>query len=264
MTTFNPTEQGFALHAISQIFRKAYGAAKTVDGAYERVQEKIRDMHRGTKTRQKNFISSEAVIKLISDSRTMTEEKAKLLYESMSTEERREIFWKINKNEKRWDQARKFDLSNNGGQKFVTESHLTSRIVFTFIDDKSETFDLTVMMEYKGFRKLYPELVAEGRKQLIKTPETENTNEIEMARVVSDRISKITLWKMILVSQAVEQISPSDKSYLYSHLQLLPASIRKVTKVSNKAHDKISFQDVLRAIQIVIEDLEESSAESAR
>lgn len=256
MNTYNPTEQGFALHAISQIFREAYSAAKTVDGVHERVQQKLFDMRKGIKTCPKDFISSEAIIDVISDTRKMTDGKAKLLYESMSTEERREVFLKINKNKKRRDQARKFDRTNHGGQKFVTESHSTSKIAFTFVDGKSATFDLTVMMQCKGFRKLYPVLVAEGRKRLIKTPETENTNEIEMARVVSGRISEITSWKIVMVSQAVELISPSEKSYLYSHLQLLPQCLRKAENYINTDYNKVSVQDILRAIRI-IEGLEE-------
>ncbi|MFA7400049.1 MAG: hypothetical protein WCZ98_06180, partial [Sideroxydans sp.] len=69
---------GFALHAISQIFRETYSAAKTVGGAHERVQQKFRDLCNGTKTRPKDFISSEAIIHVISDSRKTIEKKSQL------------------------------------------------------------------------------------------------------------------------------------------------------------------------------------------
>ena len=80
-----------------------------------------------------------------------------------------------------------------------------------------------------------------------------------MTRVISDRISEITLWKKLLILQAVKTLSPIDKLNLHSNLQLLPGSIRRAAEVFNRAHDRICVQDILRAIQIVFEDLEEHS-----
>lgn len=267
MTSFKLTEQGFALHEISQIFRKAYGAAKSVDGAYERVQEKILDMRRGIKTRRRIlFISTEAAIHVTSIYRKIPWEKAKQRHDNKSGAERRKTWQEINELKHLWDEARKFDQTDHGGQQFVAVNQAGTVIVFSFIDGRSLIFDLTEMMGFQGFHKLYTALVAEWREKLIKRTEDESIiemarNEIEMARMVSDRISETTLWGKRLVSQAVDQRSSTDKSLLYTHLLLLPGGLRKATKIINKAHNKVSAQDVSRAIQIVIVDLEEQLAE---
>lgn len=266
MSIHHVTEQGFALHAISQIFRKAYGAAKSVDGAYERVQEKILDMRRGVKTRRKLFISTEATIHVTSICRRIPCEEARQRHDNKSEAERRKTWQAIYELKHLWYEARKFDQADHGGQQFVALNQVEHRIVFSFIDGRCVTFDLAEMLESQGFYKLYAALVAEWREQLIKKTEDESIiekarNEIEMVRVVSDRISETTSWDKRLVSQAVDQRSSSDKSLLFTRRQLLPGSLRKATKIINKACNKISAQDVSRAIQIVIEDLEEQLAE---
>lgn len=262
MALFNLTEQGFVLHALIQIFRKAYGAAKNVDGAYERIKEKISDMRRGVKTRRNHFISTEAIIQVTSSYRKITWEEAKLRHDNKSEAERSKTKSAIYEDGDLWNEARQFDQTDHGGQQFVRVNQMESGIVFSFSDGRCVTIDLSELLAFQGFRKLYAELVAEWREQLIKKTEDENINkmarnEVKMVRVVSDGISKNTSWEKKLVSQVVDRRSSSEKTLLYTHLQLLPGSLRKATQIINKAHNKVSIQDVSRAIQIVIEDFEE-------
>lgn len=257
MTSFNLTEQGFALYAISQIFRKAYSSAKSVDGAYERVQEKICDMRRGIKTCRNEFLSAEAIIHVTSIKRKITWEEAKLRHYSKSKEEHEKTVRAIHNNDDLMNEARKFDHADHGGHKFVISNITGPRVEFLFIDARSIICDLTEMIKYKGFHKLYPKLVAEGRKLFIKAAEAENVSGIEMARVVSDRISETSLWDKRLVSQVVNHHSSSDITLLYTHLHTLPGNLRKAVRVIDKAHCQVSAQDISKVIQTVIEYFDE-------
>jgi type III secretory pathway component EscV len=258
MTSTNPTEQDLALRAASFIFGNAYGAALSADGAYERIQEKICDMCRGVKTRRENFISTEAIIHVMAThptSRKTSFEEAKHLYYSKSPEERKKIRGYIKGKDMLWEAARKFDLTNHRGQKFVVQSRSEVSITFSLIDGRSLFFDLNeTLSTSKGFKNLYRKLVLEGRKQI----PIEDISEIEMGRIVSDQISDVTRWDKKLISQALEQFSSTDKSLLYAYLQ--PGSLRKVEKKINKPHNKVFVQDVVLAIEIVIGDLEDGEA----
>lgn len=262
MSSFNLTEQGFALHAISQIIMDAYSAAKSVDGAYERVQVKICDMRRGVKTRRKFFISTEAAIHATSIYQKIPWEEAKQRHDNKSEAERGKTKRAIYEDDYLWNEARKFDHTDHGGQQFVAVNYVGYGIVFSFSDGRCVTFDLAEMLESQGGHKLYAELVAGWREQRIKRTEAESIvemerNVIEMARVVSDRVVKNTSWEKRLVSQAVGQCSSSEKTLLYTHLHLLPNALLKATQGTlKKSHNKISVQDVSRAIQLAIEDFE--------
>jgi hypothetical protein len=129
-------------------------------------------------------------------------------------------------------------------------------IIFSFIDGRSETFDLTMTMKYKKFSKLYRKLIDEGRKLFVKKTEPEKLTEFEMARVVSKAIIEKTSWENNLVLQVIESLSLHEKSLLFANIKLLPKCILK-TEESKKAHDSISLRDVSLAIQTVIDNLEE-------
>jgi type III secretory pathway component EscV len=258
MTRTNPTEQDLALHAASLIFSKAYDAAKSADGAYERIQEQIRDMRRGVKTRRDDFISTEAIIHVMAThptSRKTSFEEAKHCYCSKSQAELENTRSYIKENDTLWESARKFDLINHVGQKFVKESLSGAKITFLLSDGRNLFFDLNETLKTsKGFRNLYPKLVSDGRKQIPK----EDISEIEMGRIVTEQISGVTRWDKKLISQALEQFPSTDKSLLYAYLQ--PGSLRKAEKEINKLHDKVAVQDIVRAIEIVIGDLEDGEA----
>jgi hypothetical protein len=233
-----------------------------VDGAYERVQENICDMRKGIKTRRNHFISTEAIIQVTSSYRRITLEEAKLRHDNKSEAERSKTKSAIYEDGDLWNEARQFDQTDHGGQRFVKVNQMESGIVFSFSDGRYVTIDLAELLASQGFHKLFAELVAECREHLIKKTEDENITEmaryeVEMTRVVSDLISKTTLWENRLVSQAVEQLSSSEKTLLNTRLPLLLKVLPKATRIINKAHNKVSVQDVSRAIQNVIEDLDE-------
>jgi type III secretory pathway component EscV len=255
MTRTNPTEQDLALHAASLIFSKAYDAAKSADGAYERIQEQIRDMRRGVKTRRDDFISTEAIIHVMATCLKISFEEAKHRYYSKSQAKLENTRSYIKENDTLWESARKFDLINHVGQKFVKESLSGAKITFLLSDGRNLFFDLNETLKTsKGFRNLYPKLVSDGRKQIPK----EDISEIEMGRIVTEQISGVTRWDKKLISQALEQFPSTDKSLLYAYLQ--PGSLRKAEKEINKLHDKVAVQDIVRAIEIVIGDLEDGEA----
>jgi hypothetical protein len=232
---------------------KVIGAAKSVDGAYERVQEQILSMRVGGYLLP---ISTEAQIQVYLDEKKLkcSFEDARTLLAGKPADVRKKIRDIIYKSHSK--AASKFDSADHGGKKFVTVRNIASKIIFTFTDRQIVIFDLTEMLKLRAFKKLYEKLATKGREQLNKKFDPENLTEFEMARVVSEKFSEITLWENKLVLQEIEKLSQNDITFLFANLMLLRKRIIE-TEESKKPHDSITLNDVSLAIQTVIVNLDE-------
>ena len=92
MSSLIQTEQDYAIHAIVQTFMKVIGSAKSVGGAYERVQAQIQAMPFGG---YRLPVSTEARIQVISIIKKCEFEDARTLLDRMSEEDRLIILQRI-------------------------------------------------------------------------------------------------------------------------------------------------------------------------
>ncbi|MBI3902759.1 MAG: hypothetical protein HY306_07440 [Nitrosomonadales bacterium] len=249
MTT-NLDNKNFAMRAVSRIFRKSYAAAISVDGAYERVNEKISDLRQGIRNRRNEFISTEAIIHVTAIHRRISFEDAKLRHNNKTKDEIVKTKKAIRNNESLWEKARRFDRDGNGGQRFVTQYQEDTKIIFMCSDDRKLEFDLQHCSD-------------DVRSWLssIGTP-TRIDEVIEVGPIIRRRIFEITKWSEALIEQALDCLASEDKITLYAnhHLSqfrnLLISEERKI----NKPLNRIFIQDISDALLSLLDTLNETGS----
>lgn len=243
-------DQNFAMRAVCRIFRDSYAAAVSTEGAFERVKEKICDLHRGIKNRRSDFISTEAVIHVTALFRRISFEDAKLRHNSKSKDEIAKTKSAIKNNEELWREARSFDKTVHCGQQFVIQHQEGTKIVFSFNDSRQLEFDLQHCSDDVQFWL-----------SSIGTPN--RTDEvIEMASPIKRQILEVTRWPDALIEQALIALTPEDKVTLYAQLHLSQFRnilVRKEREI-DKPVNKISTQDIIGALLSLLGELDEAES----
>lgn len=237
--------QEIALRAASRIFSKCYSAAEGVEGAYQLTNEKIKTLYQGRRSRRSDFISTEAIIYVITKNQKLTLEEAKTRLNSKSEAEISEINRKMKTEfESHWELARKFDLADHGGQKFVRQSRAGSKIIFVFSDNRKLEFNLSACS--KSMQKwLSLEGVPVESNEAIETP------------VIAEKILEITKWPSQLINQALAGLEQDELSILYANhslsqfRRLLVQEERKI----NTPMNKIAAHDISDVIQSLLDEL---------
>lgn len=235
----------FALRAASKIFSKCYSAAESVNGAYQLTNEKIKTLYQGIKGRRSDFISTEAFVHIVTQIKRRPLDEVKARVKSKSEDELTELKREIkSKSEHHWECARKFDLTDHGGHKFVRQSRDGSKIIFEFTDSQKLEFDLSACS-----KSMQSWLLSEG------VPAEPST--VIEAPIIAEKISEITKWPRQLIMQAVAGLELNELSVLYANHSLsqfrtfLVQEERKICKPLNK----ITVHDISEVIQSLLDEL---------
>ena len=235
----------FALRAASRIFSKCYSAAESVDGAYQLTNEKIQTLYRGIKRRRSDFISTEAFVHIVTKIKRRPLDEVKARVKSKSEDELTELKREIkSKSEHHWECARKFDLSDHGGHKFVRQSRDGSKIVFVFTDNRKLEFDF-----FACSKSMQLWLLSEGAPV--------ESNEVIEASIIAEKILEITKWPLQLIEHALVELKQNELSILYVNHSLsqfrtlLVQEERKICKPLNK----ITVHDISEVIQSLLDVL---------
>lgn len=241
------TDQDAALRAASKIISKCYSAAESVDGAYQLTNEKIKTLYRGIRGRQSDFVSTEAIAYVLTQIKQMTIEEVKAGLNRKTETEIVELKRKIRTtHEYLWDRARKFDLTDHGGHKFVHQSRDGSKIVFLFTDNRKLEFDLSACS--KSMQSWFSSQGAPVEpNEVIKTP------------IIAEKIFEITKWPLQFIKLALAGLKQNEIATLYANHSLsqfrtlLVQEARRISVPINK----ISVQDISEVIQSLLDELDE-------
>lgn len=239
--------QNLALCAASQIFMETYTAAKSADGAFERIYEKTKNLYDGIKNRRSNFISTEAIIHVTAIHRKISYDEAKLHHNSKSEDDIKKTKQAIQKKEKLWREARHFDKTNHDGQQYVNQHQEETKIIFLISDNRKLEFDLqrcsNNMQSWLSSIEIPPKI----------------NKIIETSPVIKEKISEITKWPDNIIKQSLASLTTSEKDTLctYHHLSQFKSLLISEERKINKPINKITSQDISEILLTLLDKFDE-------
>ena len=244
----NQQDNNFAIRAALKVFYESYSAAVSLEGAFERIYEKINDLYRGIKNRRGGFISTEAIIHATAIHRKISFDEAKIRHMQKTADEIARTRKQIKANERLWKIARSFDRTPKGGQQFVTQRQDGNKIVFLFKDNRELEFDLLHCSDN----------ICSWLSSLAICSEVDGA--IDIIPVIRKQISAITKWADALIEQALDNLTQEDREILYTkhHLSQFRTILVSEERKINKPINLISTQDVVEALQSLLDELEEA------